>query len=201
MKKKLMVLDDYKMTSTYAISDRVKPEWTAQLNIYALMLREHGYIVERLRVVALLRDWQKAKAKHTPDYPQTPAVIVPIEMWPPNKTEAYITERLTAHGKAQHDLPECTAEERWERPSKIALYKEGNLRATSLHDTHEDADRALRDAIMSRKPGSKTEFFLQERPAEQKRCEAYCAAYAFCTQGQALIAATDPVNSLKRNAA
>jgi hypothetical protein len=50
---------------------------------------------------------------------------------------------------------------------------------------------------MNRKVGSKTMFYVKERPAEQKRCEAFCPAMPFCSQGQALIAASDPVNSLK----
>lgn len=183
MKKKLYTLDDYKMTSTYAIQDGPKPEWTAQLNIYALMLREHGYRVDRLRVVAILRDWQKAKSKHTPGYPQVPAVIIPLEMWSAERTEQYIKERLIAHGTAQHDLPECSADERWERPAVYALMKRGNKRATALFDDRADADLALADAGAA--------YQIEERPAEQKRCADYCAAFFKCEQGQRLVKATE----------
>lgn len=191
------LLQDYKMTSTYAIGQGRKIEWEAQENIYALLLREHGYPVSRLEVVAILRDWQRARAQHTKDYPQTPAVIIPIEMWSQGQTEAYITDRLIAHGKAQYTLPECTAEERWERPAKYAIHKEGNVKATSLHNTKEEADTACRGLIMNRKPGSKTIYYIEERPAEQKRCEAYCAAMPFCQQGKALLEATDPMNGIR----
>ncbi len=176
-------LQDYKLTSTYAIKDGSKPEWEAQENIYALMLREHGYTVEHLEVVAILRDWQKAKSKHTPDYPQVPALVIPVEMWGAKRTEAYIKDRLIAHGKAQHELPECDAEERWERPAVYALYKGKNIRATRLYDTKEEGEAAL-DAA-----GSGHE--LRERPAEQKRCADYCAALPFCEQGQRLVKATE----------
>ena len=175
-------LQDYKLTSTYAIKDGAKPEWEAQENIYALMLREHGYTVSRLDIVAILRDWQKAKSKHTQDYPQVPALIMPVETWTPDRTEAYIRERLIAHGTAQHVLPECSADERWERPSVYALRKIGNRRANKLFDDRDTAAVALEEAGRG--------YEIEERPAEQKRCADYCAALPFCTQGQQLVKAT-----------
>jgi hypothetical protein len=176
------LLQDYKLTSTYSIRDGCKPEWEAQENIYALMLREHGYKAERLEVVAILRDWQKAKAKHDENYPQVPAIVVPVPAWDTPAIEQYIKERLYAHGTAQHKLPECTAEERWERPAVYALTKKGNKRATALFDDEVAASTALRDAG--------TAYQIEERPAEQKRCADYCAALPFCEQGQRLVKAT-----------
>lgn len=185
------LLQDYKMTSVYAVKEGQKPEWEAQENIYATMLQEHGYKVERLEVVAILRDWQKAKAKHTPDYPQVPALVIPIPMWPQLQTDLYIRDRLREHGKAQHELPECSPDERWERAAVYALYKNGNKRATALYDNKDEADKALSDA------GAK--YRIEERPAEQKRCQDYCAAMPFCTQGQRLIKETESFHA-KHNA-
>jgi hypothetical protein len=176
-------LQDYKLTSTYAIRDGVKPEWTAQENVYALMLREHGYRVTSLDVVCILRDWQKAKAKHSPDYPQVPALVIPVQVWPKHQIEKYIQARLNAHSKAHRDLPECTAEERWERPAVYALHKIGNKRATKLFDTEPEAQEAL--AAIG------TGYEIQLRPAEQKRCEDYCNALPFCTFGQKLVKETE----------
>jgi hypothetical protein len=170
---------DYKLTSTYAIKDGVKPEWEAQENIYSLMLREHGYHVATLEIVAILRDWQKAKAQHTPDYPQVPALVIPVRMWSTHEIETYIKSRLNAHSKAHRALPECTAEERWERPAIYALHKIGNRRATKLFETGDAAIEALKTAGK--------EYEIQHRPAEQRRCEDYCPALPFCTQGQELI--------------
>jgi hypothetical protein len=188
------LLQDYKVTSTYAVKDGSKTEWTAQENIYALMLRSHGYRVERLEVVAILRDWQKSKARHTADYPQVPAIVMPVEMWDGGRTEAYIVERLQAHGHAQHGLPECSPEERWERPAKFALYKAGNVRATKLFDDATAAEVArLEFAAKAKKNDT---FEIRQRPAEQVRCESYCPVLKFCSQGQKLLAATDPVSGL-----
>ncbi len=175
-------LQDYKLTSTYAIKDGGKPEWEAQENIYALMLREHGYTVQHLEVVAILRDWQKAKSKHTQDYPQVPALVIPVEMWSPERTEAYIKDRLIAHGRAQHELPECSPDERWERPAVYALYKGRNVRATKLFDTEAEAI-----AAMEAMPGGSHANEIRKRPAEQKRCQDYCSALPWCEFGKELV--------------
>ena len=43
------LLQDYKLTSTYSVKDGVKPEYEAQANLYALMLREHGHEIRSIR--------------------------------------------------------------------------------------------------------------------------------------------------------
>lgn len=183
------LLQDYKLTSMYSVKDGGKDEWASQENVYALMLREHGYRVDRLEVVAILRDWSKVKARHSPDYPQTPAVIVPVPMWPAAQAEQYIKDRLIAHGKAQHELPECSPAERWEKPGAWALYKIGNTRATSLHETETEANVAL-DEIA---PNSlkRRSYEIRERPAVQTRCQDYCPVLPFCEQGKAMLKATE----------
>lgn len=170
------LLQDYKITSTWAVKDGVKAEWESQANLYALMLREHGYTVKRAQIVAVLRDWQKSKAKHDAGYPQAPCVVLDVTMWPAEQIEAFIVERLTAHGNAQHSLPLCTAEERWERPAKWALRKDTNKRATSLHDTQEEAESAK----TASKDASK--MLVEHRPGESLRCMDYCAAAPWCEQ-------------------
>ena len=182
------LLDDYKITSTYSIRDGAKTEWIAQANIYTRMLREHGYAISKARVVCILRDWQRSKAQHDPDYPQAPVVLIPVDLWPDAQTEQYILDRLVAHAHAQHLLPFCTADERWERPAKFALMKDGNKRATSLHDTRDEADAALTAAQEGAKKG--TTFRVDERPAEQVRCESYCAARPKCLQADELLKVT-----------
>jgi hypothetical protein len=182
------LLQDYKLTSTYSIKDGVKPEHVAQGNLYKTMLIEHGHAVTRAEVVAVLRDWQKSKAQHDPGYPQAPVVILPVGLWSPERCEQYILDRLRAHANAQHVLPLCTAEERWERPAKFALVKDGNKRATSLHDTREEAENALVVATSDAKKG--VTFRIDERPAEQVRCESYCPARPVCRQADDLMRVT-----------
>jgi hypothetical protein len=184
------LLQDYKLTSTYSVKDGVKPEYEAQANLYALMLREHGHEIRRAQIVAILRDYQKSKALHDMSYPQAPVVVMDVNLWPVDIVETYIQLRLKAHGDAQHMLPLCSPEERWERPSKFALVKEGNKKATSLHDTWSDAHAALVAIELQAKSSKPLPFRIDERPAEPIRCAQYCSARPVCTQADELMKVT-----------
>lgn len=180
---------DYKNTSTYSIKDGVKPEWVAQQNLYKHMLAEHGFTVSRLQIVAVLRDWQKSKALHDMSYPQAPVVVMDVPVWSPEQCEQYIADRLKAHGDAQHVLPLCSPEERWERPAKFAVVKRGNKKASSLHDHRDLAAYAIE--LMQRE-GKKDadDYSIQERPAEAIRCAQYCSARPVCSQADELMKVT-----------
>jgi len=171
-------LQDYKFTSVYAVMDGVKQEYEAQQNIYKLMLNEHGYHVDKMQIVAILRDWSKMRVtRQGGDYPEYPVVVMDVDDWGKEKTEAYITERLRAHGEAQTELPECTPEERWADAPRWKIVKKGNTRAERGHanyDSAEAAEKALAEL------GDK--FSIVEVPSESKRCANYCEASAFCDQ-------------------
>jgi hypothetical protein len=196
-------IQEYKITSTYSIKDGAKAEWIAQVNLQALMLREHGHKITRGQVVVVLRDYQKSKAQHDPHYPQAPVIVIDVPLWPTEQTETYILERLRAHANAQHVLPLCSSEERWERPAKFAVMKDGNKRATSLHDTYEEAltaaaaeqeaERAKKLAKRKRetdKPVAVATYEIDQRPAEQVRCSQYCPARPVCRQADDLMRIT-----------
>ena len=176
------LLQDYKFTTTYTIKDGFKFEWEAQENLYKLLLETHGYTVKKLQVVAILRDWQKGKAKHSGDYPQIPVQLIDIPIWPRDRVESYIVERLTAHGNAQHVLPQCTAAERWATPDTFAVMKVGNTRATSVWLTEDEAHAAIAE-LQRTKPGR---YSVQRRSGENKRCQDYCPAAPRCAQWEEL---------------
>lgn len=181
-------LQDYKFTSVYAVNDGVKPEYEAQQNIYKLMLNEHGYHVDKMQIVAILRDWSKMRVKRQGgNYPQHPVVVMDVDDWGKEKTEAYITERLRAHGDAQTTLPECTAEERWADAPRWKIIKKGNTRAVTGHanySTEEDALAALPELDENAKAGAK--HVIVEVPTESRRCGNYCEAAEFCSQWKAM---------------
>lgn len=179
------LVQDYKVTSTYALKDGPKPEWVAQQNIYALMLFAHGYAVSNLEVVVIFRDWQKSKARHSPDYPQLPAMVYKIPRWQTDVTEDYIKQRILTHQDAEKTLPRCTPEERWERPAIYKVQREGNTRARSRHETWDEANAAIEaDAHKDRE---KRPLHIIEEPAYAKRChDGWCPAALFCDQAKAL---------------
>lgn len=193
-------LQDWKVTSTYAIKGGYRDEWIAQLNIYGLMARLHGYHVDRLEIVAILRDWSKAKARHAQDsYPQQPVVKIAIPIWPDAKIASFIKSRLIAHGRAQTELPDCTPEERWERPATFRIMKTGNVKATSRHDTLENAKSYLqhlnekaatkvagKTVGTTKRPKKPDTYRIEREAAEQVRCKDYCPAAPFCDQWKRL---------------
>lgn len=177
-------LMDYKCTSVWSVIYG-KSDWVSQLNAYAWLVEKAkpGSTVATLSICAILRDWNRRKA-HEPDYPAAPIVTVDVPLWSFEERDAYIRERVAAHQDAEFnrltgdELPPCTDEERWRKPTKFAVKKKGNKRALRVYDT-------LREATehMESKPEDK--LVIDERPGEYTRCaEDYCGVAAFCDQWQ-----------------
>lgn len=171
---------DYKTTSVWSVI-LGKVEWERQLNCYASLLRRSkGSKVKALKVIAILRDWRSRDALDKADYPKAPIVEIDIPMWSDQEQDSYLDGRVELHQKAEFDrltgaeLPECSSEERWEKPSVWAVKKIGNKRAIKLYD-NEDAAKA--DLL----PVQEIEF----RRGEPTRCMAnWCRVNAWCSQYQ-----------------
>ena len=178
-------LQDYKFTSVYAVKDGVKPEYEAQGNIYRLMLRDHGYNINAIQVIGILRDWSKTRARvEGGGYPQHPVAVLDVPVWSYEQTEEYITARLKAHGLTQTELPECTDDERWASNEVFKVRKVGNKTAIKGHanfKTEQEAETAML-ALQDEKP--KDQFEVIFVPGEAKRCQDYCEAAPFCSQYQ-----------------
>ena len=174
-------IDDYKFTSVWAAKEE-KPEWTQQLNIYALLARANGFDISQLRIVNVFRDWSKLRAKREPDYPQVGVAVREVPLWTPEFAEKFLASRVALHQEAEKqsddDLELCTPEERWEKPAVFAVKKRGNKRAVKLFETEHDAAEMLR--------GFSTDLIVEKRPGENVRCESYCAVKEFCSFGRML---------------
>jgi len=175
----LWKISDYKVTSAWSVvfADG-KTDWEAQINCYAHLLRLHSFPVSELEIVAICRDWRKTEALKNPDYPQSQVAVIPIRLWSSAEAQAFIVERVRLHQQAREggELPLCTAEERWERPTKWAFLKQGAKRATKLCNTQDEAEALL-------KPG----YRIERRDGESTRCKSYCSALPFCGQGAGLV--------------
>lgn len=167
------LLQDYKLTSVWA--DVGKLEWIQQLNILTYLLVQNGYKVGRAEIVAIYRDWSKSRARREPSYPQHQVKLVNIEIWPEERTLAFLKERIEAHTQAEWELPDCTPEERWYRGESWAVMKGDNKRATKLFDF-----RNLAEELAATDPKMRVEH----RKGENIRCAEYCSAFPFCKQAQ-----------------
>jgi hypothetical protein len=172
-------LDDYKTTSVWSIIYGSKlEEWTAQTNIYAHLLEAHGFPVEHISVFALLRDWQKSKAKDDLTYPQSQIKEIKLKVWDKESREHYIRNRIgifeLTREIADDSLPDCSPEERWEQPTTYAVKKEVNKKATRVYKVKEEVDAALVEYGKG--------HIIETRPGSWNRCADYCPAHVFCNQ-------------------
>ncbi len=182
--EQIVALSDYKVTSAWAVMNP-KPDWERQLNVYAYLVEKvRGWTVESLTINAIVRDWSKHEAARREGYPATPIVVLPQVLWSPQERERYVLERMKVHQDAEtrHDwgeaMPECSDEERWFKPGKLAVMKEGRVRAIKLFDV---GQRDEAEALAKEK-GAKVE----ERSSENTRCENYCPVSAWCGQWDAI---------------
>lgn len=108
-------LIDWKTTKAYAFSKRAgfgkKPEWIAQLNIGAEILRRNGHNPKRLSIIALLKDFRDDDAGRN-GMPESEVMQVDIPFWSEGETIAYIEHRVRLHAQATiHTV--CDTKENW----------------------------------------------------------------------------------------
>jgi hypothetical protein len=180
-----IVLSDYKTTSVYAVMNQ-KIDWEYQLNCYAYLVRKaKGVTVKKLQIVAIVRDWARRDTSRE-GYPQAPIVVINIPLWSVERQDDYIKQRIHLQESAffdievGSDIAECTSEEMWEKPEYFAVKKDGGVRAKSVHEKLEDAERALAQASEKAKKGET--FLIEHRPGARTRCEGFCQVAAFCSQ-------------------
>ena len=184
------VLEDYKFTSVWAVVFG-RDEWEQQLNVYAAILRENGYDVGALRIVAILRDWNKREAQRKPDYPQAQVQVIPQKVWDHNKAMEFIDDRVLDHQAAReaypHEMPECSDEDRWAKPDTWAVMKEGRKTALRVLSSEMEAYEWCGQNDHDTDP----KISVVHRPGENVRCENYCAVKAFCPQYERMKNGTD----------
>jgi hypothetical protein len=174
-----VIITDYKFTSAWAVMQE-KQEWVQQLNVYRFLVEKvKGKKVVGLRICALVRDFSRHETKE--GYPKAPIEMVDLEVWPLEKTEAYIRERLEAHriSKVDHDLGDelapCSNEDRWMSETVFAVKREG--RKTAI--------RVLKDEEEAKALAEKEKGYVETRLGEPRRCTGnYCGVAQWCKQFQ-----------------
>jgi len=174
------VLQDWKITTRWVLIDGAKYEWVVQLNIDAFLLVRNNFPVRKIEVVAMFRDWSKTQAAKNPLYPKSQVAILPVELWPMERTRNYIEDRLTVFYAAQElsdrDLPVCTPEERWEKPTTYAVKKKGNKKAARVLASMGEAEEYIKDKELG------DNYLIEKRLGESTRCEYYCNVKNICHQ-------------------
>ena len=175
-------ISDYKVVRGSSISYNPdgKPEWVNQLNCYAWLASKSGIEVNKLQIVAVIRDWSNAAAMRSATYPKSPVVCIDIKMNSIEETESYIDGKINDH--FSEEIRECTDEERWKGSDTHAVYeysKSGGLksRAKRLLNSSFEAQAYMLDNNIN------GEVVL--RKAKPTRCEGnYCSVSKWCEQYQ-----------------
>lgn len=175
-----ITITDWKTTSSWAVMQE-KKEWEQQLNLYALLVDTHSTrIVTKLQIGAIIRDWKRREAERDPAYPQAPIQMIDIPLWSYEGRFEFARELIEAHAAAElaqemgDSLPECSAQDMWERPTRWAIKKTGAARARSVHETAQEAEAKLAEYGKG--------YELEVRPGERVRCETYCSVSQWCDQ-------------------
>ncbi len=187
------VLADWKFTSAWSFvfeeeNGGVKPEWEAQTNVLAELLRRNNFTVDRIDILCIFKDWSKQKAMEDPKYPQLPIMVLPVHMWSPDDVTAYIEERIKIHeaheSQALDKLPICSEAERWQKGATWKVKKEGNKNAVPggvKTDPQSAEDFAT---FLTEKTG--VIHFVDHVPGKDVRCLDYCQVRQFCRHGKSL---------------
>jgi hypothetical protein len=169
-------VEDYKITSVWAFILGDKPDWEAQINLYAHLYRHYGFPVKKGYINAILRDWTQGRSGDD-DYPPCPFIVKEIPIWPEEKTDMYINQQVSSHFKSESlqdaDLPKCIESDKWTRPTRYALKKKGLKRAVRVFDTLKEAED-YQSGISG--------LEMEVRKGEDVRCERFCDCKPFCCQ-------------------
>lgn len=161
-------------------------EWHQQQNLYAYLLHLNGVDVNSINIIAIYKDWQENMSLRDRNYPQDQICEYKLELWPWEKTEAFLNERLDLHmaceGVDDGDLPQCTREERWERFSGGHTVEYAIMKTRSAKRATKVIRTCLDDAYIAAKKikGISNESVIEIRYSKRLRCEKYCAVNKFC---------------------
>ena len=173
---------DYKTAGTIKWQKQDFEDYRMQTLLYCWLLQQIGFAAWNGEIVMILRDWSKGKAKFDKDYPQKQVQRVSFHFSDKDMEEAeefvYMWFIMVKHEETVPDdcLEPCTPEQRWHRPDKYAVTKDGNKRATRVLDDPDEAS-ALCDELAAKtgKP-----HHVEVRAGGDAKCESYCPVSDFC---------------------
>jgi hypothetical protein len=174
-----VIISDYKVTSAWAVQQQ-KTEWIDQLNLYAWLIeRTKALPVTGLQIIGIVRDWSRREAAIKDTYPQAPIVTIDIPLWDAETREQFVKDRLTLHNEANFsavsgEMPQCTPEEMWEKPTTYAVMKQGGKRAKRVFESLDQAE-----AFRAEQTGA---HHIETREGGRTRCESFCQVAPFCQQ-------------------
>ena len=175
-------IDDYKTTSVWSVIYESNNEhWKKQLQMGAyLHYKKHGNWINKGRIIAILKDWNRRDSLTKPDYPKLPVAVIEFGLGRSEEIEQWILnrfQRISEIEKLSDDnLPLCSEEERFNNGTKYVVKKIKNKKATKIHDALEEAEQHLKN-LENKYPGI---YEIVIREGEDNKCMHYCSVCKFC---------------------
>ena len=175
-------IDDYKTASIWTVIYGSNNEhWKKQLQMGAyLHYKEHGNWINKGRIIAILKDFNKKDSLLKDNYPKLPVQVINFDLGTPEEVEEWIVKRFKRieylEKLSDLDLPLCTPEERFNTGDKYAVKKKVWKKAFRVFDSLDEA-RELLIELERKYPG---EYEIEERIGEDKKCKDYCSCCQFC---------------------
>ncbi len=173
------ILYDYKFCSVYQyVYPEAREKWDAQTNVYAELLRQNGYNVKEIRIVAFFRDWNSNNIQRSKDYPPRQIMEIPVKVIDSPTMVNYIGKRINMHMSAStENLPLCTGKERWASSDSFAVKTPKSKKAVRVFERREQAEEFMLQNSRNYKG-----MFIEARPGVSRRCESYCQMKEICSQ-------------------
>jgi hypothetical protein len=183
------VICDYKTASVIKVKLGDFSDWHKQGLIYAWLLNKNGFPVKQCRFIALLKDHSKRDAAFDHQYPKNPVFVYdfPVSLMELARIDTFIKQKVREYARClelkDDAIPPCTPAERWDKPTKYAVKKEGRKTAVRLLDNKDAAD------AMAAELGKG--HYVEIRPGESTKCQSYCLCREFCSYHQEQVKAVD----------
>lgn len=176
---------DYKTATVWKFIYKEFDDWRTQCLAYVWLLRKIGFNARRGEIVGMLKDHSKTKAKTDHTYPKHPVQRISwnftdkdlegFERW----LKVKFAEIEAAEKLIDDDLPLCSDVERWHKPDKYAVMKEGRKTTVKLYDSEEEAN--------ARVEAEGKGYYVEHRKGEDSKCLNYCSACEFCSHYKELV--------------
>lgn len=174
---------DYKTCSVWKTQVGDFEDWRRQTLMYCWMLQQIGFDAWNGEVVAIMRDHNMRKAKTEKDYPKHPVMRISWSFSDKDMKDieadiqSWFVEVMHEETVPDDYLEPCLDSQRWHKPDKWAVVKNGSKRATRVLDSEGAAE-----GYMSQLDEGK--YHIEFREGEDTRCQSYCSVAQFCPYGR-----------------
>lgn len=173
---------DWKTCSAWKVIYKDFEDWRKEMLIYAWMVKDMGFDIDKAKAIAFIKDHNKTKSKIDSQYPKLPIWVEKFKFNQKqfDEIKEFIYNKFLELKKYEDvpddELPECTDEEKWSTGWQYKVFKKGNKVATKIHLTLEEAEKHLEN-LEKNYPGV---YEIRTFEPNYKKCEEYCSACKYC---------------------